>query len=198
MKDIYTSRAKDAVLSFLQNTFSLPGLFRNQPNSFRYSDDEKSTRIMIADYTTENLNSVNVKPAILVQRGNITPQQISIGDKTMQSFLMPIEERQLLLNVAITIHCYSREGLEAELLSVIVFKLIRYLNEDIQKASGIFDIQAQGIGAEQKIRPDLVDVPVFISVSVPDRIRINFHEIQLSTFSIKIDGQKITEIGVDS
>lgn len=198
---IYTSRAKDAVLVFLQRVFGLPGLFRDQPNIYRYSDDEKSSKIMIADFNTANLNSIHDKPALLVFRGTITPQTLGIGDKTNQTFLAGVEERELLLNVGMSIRCYSREGLEAEMLAVIVFKLIRYLNEDIQKLAGIFDIEAQGIGSEQIIKrestSEITMVPVATRIQVPDAIKINFNEIQLSELKVQDKGQDIVIIETD-
>jgi hypothetical protein len=177
---IYTSRAKDAALHFLQTAFGSPRLFGDTRNKYLYSDDEKSTSIMIADFNTTNLNSVNVKPALLVSRGNISPKQLGLGDKTRQTFLAAQEERELLLNVSMSVNCYAREGLEAEFLAVVVFKLFRYMNQQIQKRYDIYDVAALGVSGEQDIRPDLSMVSVMLSMAVPDSVKLSFNEIQIN------------------
>ena len=176
---IYTSRAKDAVLHFLQTAFASENLFEGG-NPYLYSSDEKSSRIMIADFNTENLNSIQVKPAMLVVRGQMFPRPLGVGDKNKQTFIGAYETRELLLNINMTVNCYAREGLEAERLAVVVFKLFRFLNEDIQKNYEIFDVSAQGIGGETPAREQLVMVPVILTLAVPDAIKINFNEIQLN------------------
>jgi hypothetical protein len=195
---IYTSRIKDAVLHFLQTTFSMSDLFKDQQNIFRYSSDERVSRIMIADFNTENLNSINMKPAILVRRGSITAQELGIGDKTGETFLTATEKRELLLHSDITLQCYSREGLEAELLAVTIFKMIRYLNEDIQRNYSIYNINARAIGSEEPIKresmSELVMVPVSVIVSVPDAVCINFKEIQLNKVNVATDTITIAQI----
>ena len=177
------SKAKDAILHFLQTAFSNPKLFSDGQNPYLYSEDEKSSRIMIADSNTENLNSINVKPAILVQRAQTFPKQLGLGDKSAQNF-GSFEERSLLFNVGMSVNCYAREGLEAENLAVFVFMMLRYMNESIQKNYGVFDLNAQGIGTEQIITrsssTELVMVPVMTTISVPNMVRINFNEIQLN------------------
>lgn len=180
----YSSRAKDTVLHFLQTTFSNPDLFPDQINPFLYSDDDKNTKIMINDFNSENLNAVNVKPALLVQRGSMSPVRISLGDRTRDTFLAGYEQRELLMNVNLVIHCISREGLEAESLAVVVFKLIRYLNEDICKNYKVFNIDALNIGSETPVSNEIKSVPVSIIVSIPDLVQINFKSIQISTLTM--------------
>lgn len=196
---IYTSRMKDSILHFLQTVFATPELFGDQPNIFQYSDDERISRIMIADSNTENIQSINDKPAILVNRGPITAQTMSMGDRTTETFLGGIEHRELLLHSNIEVQCYSREGLEAETLAVVVFKIIRYLNQDIQKNYSIFDIEARAVGSEQPIiresTSNLVMVPVSVAIAVPDAVCIRFDKIQLNEIDISTsDGLTIAQI----
>ena len=192
-----TSRAKDAIIGFLQEVFAAEDLFRKTTNIYKFSHDEKSSRMMISDYNTQNLNSVNIKPALLVQRGTMIPQRLSIGDRTTISFFNPREVREFLFNVGFTINCYSRQGLEAEFLAVTVFKLIRYLNEDIQKRSEIFDIEANGIGSEIIIqrdsRDELINVPVSVRIQIPDAVEINFNKIQHSRLQANIGTISVLE-----
>ena len=180
----YSSRAKDCVLDFLQKTFSNNGLFPNQNNPFLYSDDDRNTRIMINDFNSENLNAVNIRPALLVQRGSMSPTRISLGDKTRETFLSGFEQRTLVMNVNLVVHCISREGLEAESLAVVVFRLIRFLNEDICKNYKVYNIEAINIGPETPISNEIKSVPVSIIVSIPDMLQINFKSIQISTLSM--------------
>lgn len=191
---IYTSKAKDVVLHFLQSAFSSPRLFGEDDNKYLYSEDEKSSRIMIADYNTENLNSVNIKPAILVARGQITPRPIGLGDKTKQTFLSGYEQREVILNIGMSANCYAREGLEAEFLAVCVFKMFRFMNEVIQKRYDVFDISAQGVASEQKVRDGIVMVPTLLNISIVDAVKINFEEIQLNLLSVGNYGTFQTEV----
>ena len=185
---MYTSIAKDCILRFLQVAFASPTLFSDKYNPYLYSEDEKTSKLMIADYNTENLNSINIKPALLILRGQATPQTIGLGDKANESFLGGAERRELLMNVGITVNCISREGLEAELLAVSVFKMIRYMRDVIMKDFGVFDVNAVAIGSENNIQREathvLVSVPVSIQVAVPDAVDISFRNIQLSQLTV--------------
>lgn len=187
---VYTSKAKDVVLRTLQMAFSSPNLFSGRPNDYLYSEDEKASRLMIADYNTTNLNSINVKPAFLVARGQVYPQRIGLSDKNIQTFMAGYETRELIMNVNMAVNCYAREGLEAEMLATVVFRLFRYLNEQIQKMFEVYNIEVQGIGAEQPVVNELNMVPVSMVIAIPDTNVLKFNEIQLNRLIVRKDGQQ--------
>lgn len=199
MNDHFISIAKDSMLMFFKTAFGSPNLFGNGVNPYLYSEDEKTTKIMIADSNTENLESISLKPAILTQRAQTFPRQLGLGDKSKQGF-GNTEERSVLMNVGLSLNCYAREGLEAESLAVIVFQMLRFMNEQIQKTFKIFDINVQGIGSEQPVErtsvSELVMVPVMVTLAVPCSIRINFNAIQLN--KLYLEGVAYSASSVDS
>ncbi len=200
----YTSFAKDVVLKFLQDAFSQEDFYEdpnfqpesleelsqpespldpNDPetriamvNEFLWKEDQDETQIFIGDSYTENLEKPEPKPALILTRGDIRWMNTSIDQMEQQSFGTGDRTYLDLIQSDITINCFSRNGLQAELLANIVFQSVQFFARRLRERTRIFEINSVVLGRESIVQSDakidLMVVPVGIGLYWSDRWRL--------------------------
>jgi hypothetical protein len=146
-----TDYAKDAVLSLLQEFFSV----EKNAGPFLFNRDANLTKILIADKYTINLEDVEKKPSIVVMRG-----AQAWGRRGIDQFLgwegKNVGERRTdLVQGAFNCTCMSRQGLEAENIGHMVFAFFTYFKSVLRDSvKGIHDIQGVVLGEEMIAKSD--------------------------------------------
>lgn len=163
---------ENSVLSFLQAIF---GTFPADPNDpmsqFYYDHDDSSrSRIQIEGQSTDNLESVDQRPKIVVSRGPVQFMQASINAAIGSKNLSLLSQKHsAIMTGSVGISCYSREDLEADSLAEICATAIEAFQPIIRKY-GFLEIRANQIGQRALIRadarPELYVTPVLIKTSV--------------------------------
>jgi len=181
---ILTSFSKDIILQFLQDMFSQEDLYDGK-NDYTWSPDPELSKILIADAYTEDLETEEMRPAIVLRRGPIRWMQGSIDQRSFVDFRTGAKRFQDVLALDLTAECLSRNGLEAELLADIVFQGIQMFAGAIRKR-GAFEVDSVAIGPETLIQgdsqQDLSAVPVGIRLLMQKRWQVNMDASLLEKF----------------
>ena len=221
----YTSFAKDIMLTFLQDAFSQPDFYEDPNfvvgsledldnfrefqdpndadtenkliNNFLWSENQEDTQIFIADSWTENMERTEPRPALIVTRGDVRWMNSSIDQFQQQSFATGARTYMDLIAGDITINCFSRNGLQSELLSTIVFSAVQFFAKDIRERTRLFEVNTVTIGRESLVqsdsKEDLFVVPVGIGLYWHDRwrsIKLNPDVIKKIDFDLKAKSVK--------
>jgi len=172
---ILTSFSKDIILKFLQDMFGQQDLYDGK-NEYLWSPDPSESKILIADAYTEDLETTEMRPAIVLRRGPIRWMKRSIDQRVHVDFRSGSKRFQDLLALDLTAECLSRNGLEAELLADIVFQGIQMFAGAIRKR-GAFEVDSVAIGPETLIQGDsqqeLSAVPVGIRLLLQKTWQVN-------------------------
>lgn len=172
---IITSQAKDIILSFLQDMFSQENLYDGK-NDFIWNPDSEKSRLLIADAYTEDLETMEMRPAIILRRGSIRWMRTSLDQRSHVNFHTGAKSFKDLVTSDLTAECLSRNGLEAEFLADIVFQGIQMFAQSI-RARGAFDVDSVAIGPETLIQGDsqreLSTVPVGIRLLLQRDWKLN-------------------------
>jgi len=181
---ILTSFSKDLILEFLQDMFSQQDLYDGK-NDYVWSPDPEESKILIADAYTEDLETAEMRPAIVLRRGPIRWMQTSIDQRANVDFRTGRRTFQDLLASDLTAECLSRNGLEAELLADIVFQGIQIFASTIRHR-GAFEVDSVAIGPETLIQgdsqQDLSAVPVGIRLLLQKSWQVNVDGVLLDKF----------------
>jgi hypothetical protein len=157
---------KQIGLEFLQLMYSESGI----DTRCTWRPDSSETEILIVDKYSFNLDDVQVRPAIVGNRG---PQQWqgTSGFQQRQTFDFRTAQsvHTDLLSGSVVFNCFSKEGIEAESFAGDVFEWFRVFREPLRK-SGLFRVESTSMGEEALVvgdsRPDLSVVPVQVEASV--------------------------------
>jgi hypothetical protein len=218
----YTSFAKDILLKYLQEAFSQEEFYEDDlpnidtledlnnlrdgnidpeedpptlVNNFQWSADQEDTKISITDSYTENLDRPEPRPALILTRGDIRWSNSTIDQLQSQSFGTGERVYTDLLSSDLTINCFSREGLEAELLGNIVFQSVQFFAKIIRERTKIFEVNSVVLGREALVQSDskidLTVVPVGIGLYWQDRwkLRIPGETVQKIEVNLKSQGK---------
>ena len=158
-----SDKVKDQVILVLRSFFA------DQPK-YTWLADSNETKVIIADKYSYELEAVEQRPIISVQRGAIRPFGRHIGH-FRGSDLRAVDSFVEAFRVDFVVLCLSRVGLEAETLAQLVFQFImRYRSKLREK--GFLDIKASSLGEERIAKSDskidISVVPVTISVEITD------------------------------
>lgn len=221
----YTSFAKDIILTFLQDAFSQTDFYEDPNfvvgsledldnfrefedpndagtenkliNNFLWSENQEDTKIFIADSWTENMERTEPRPALIVTRGDIRWMSTGIDQFQQQSFATGARTYMDLIAGDITINCFSRNGLQSELLSTIVFSAVQFFAKDLRERTRLFEVNTVTIGRESLVqsdsKEDLFVVPVGIGLYWHDRwrsIKLNPDVIKKIDFDLKAGSVK--------
>ena len=161
---------KNHCLEFLQI------MYQDPKARFHWDQDEAKTEILIIDKYVFNLEAVEKRPCIVASRG-VTRWTKSSGFRQMQEQDMMTDRRihTDLIDGAVTLSCFSREGLESEAMATDVFEWFTEFQDAIRaRASfrqvldrvGLFRVSSVEIGEEALVksdsRPDLSVTPVVV------------------------------------
>jgi hypothetical protein len=166
-----TSLAKDLILKFLQDLFSEPKLYDGQ-NAYLWNLDPMQSKILIVDSYTEDLEKMELRPALVLRRGGTAWMNTSLNQRLSFDWRTGARGYTDLIHSDLTVECLSRNGLEAELLADLVFQGIQFFALQIRER-GAFKVASVAIGSETLIQADsqqeLTAVPVNMTLSFQSR-----------------------------
>lgn len=155
---ILTSFAKDIYLLMLREIFS-----KNE-GPFHYSDDPEISKIHISDRFEVPKEEQTTKPGIYLTRGRIGYANLVINKEQNRNLNTGQINYMDLIQGSMIIHCYSREGLEAEHLASLVFILMEAAKATFRKKLRYHEVNIGEILEERPLSTstvtDLIEVPV--------------------------------------
>lgn len=161
---------KRTAIEFLQILFGT-----RAPGSFHYDADDTKTDIQIADINAADLNSLNVRPAIIVARGPLNWQGLGLGSNSVEKVNIATRETSYndLLVGSLSISCIAREGIEAEQIAHLVFNSFKFFNSTLRK-QGFFSVKSLNIGAESLVEQEGASdetyiVPIYVTAQIQER-----------------------------
>jgi hypothetical protein len=133
---------------------------------FTWDTDPTKSRISIHDFDAFNLDSVDKRPRIAVELLESRWDNLVI-DK-LQNLSLTLGTRTIsdLVHSSVTLHCVSKQSLEAKNLADIVFEAIRIFRPEIRKENGFTEIDTVNIGREQRVRTSSQSEVRVVPVSV--------------------------------
>lgn len=138
----------------------LQGLFRQFPSgSFKWSDNEEDTEIMITDQAPVPRDRIEQRPALVTMRGpaqfaGMTLDQLRNVDRRTGA-----REHTDIVACTMTINCIAKAGLEAQRLAWIVQRHLGIANgKRILQKAGIFKI-ADNIACSGETPPGSLVAP---------------------------------------
>ena len=164
--NLISDRVVDGIILFLENFFAtFPEL--------TWDTDETVTRIIIHDFDAFNLETVDKRPRIAVELIESHWNNLMVNNMESLSLIKGTKEISDMVQSTATLHCISKESLEAKNIADIVFEAIRIFREELRLETGFFDIDTVSIGREQRIRtssqPEVRSVPVTLKILVQRR-----------------------------
>ncbi len=217
----YTSFAKDIILKFLQEAFSQEEFYESDANliekledlnqqrdenlnpldgddpqltnDFLWSENQDDTGIFIADSWTENMERPEPRPALILTRGDVRWMNSTIDQLQSQSFGTGARTYSDLLQSDLTVNCFSREGLEAELLGNIVFQSLQFFAKVIRERTKVFEVNSVVLGREALVQSDskidLTVVPVGIGILWQDRWKLRIPGDTINQIQVNLKSQ---------
>ena len=163
---------ENSVLAFLQSLFStFPPQAVDGMGNYHYDhENDELSQIKIEGQSTDNLESVDNRPKIVVVRGPVSFQQAGVnGFIGSQNLSMAKQRHSVIMAGSVGISCYSREELEADRIAEICASSIEAFQPIIRKY-GFLEIRTAQIGQRAMIkgdsRPELFITPVMLKTSV--------------------------------
>jgi len=161
--DLISNRIKDFTILAMRSFFS------NDPE-FTWEASENDTKIIISDKYAINLEAVEKKPAISVQRG-----VIRWAGRHLNKFLgSDFRTKDHFIDRAICdiiILCLSRVGLEAETMGQKVWHMFTIFDNELRE-KGVYNVNAVALGEERVAKSnsdiDISIVPVTINIEIVD------------------------------
>jgi len=175
--------ATRAWLKWLQGLFST-----REPGKWKWSQNETETEILIYDHHPTGTQKTNKRPFITSTRGMAQMVGVSRDQRKDQD---PLGEDFTVSDILITsiqLTCCAREGVEAQELAYLVFRLIPVFKPSIMKIGRIHHIDnriqispetAHGELVPGSSFPEWRAVQVQVTFSIQDVISIekDFHNI---------------------
>lgn len=177
----YLKYPRTLVLQVLRSAFSSEYLFTNTEghrieNPFLYEADEsgqttRDSKLELADAWTEELETTDPRPIVVVQRGPLGFHDSSIdGFKDEDPRGLAIEYADFL-RMPLTCLCFAQNDIESEELGLTVGLILRFFRGRILKKSHLHKIDSPVIGEVAVItrgsRSNLFSTPVSFSVYLP-------------------------------
>jgi len=199
-----TSLAKDLILKFLQDFFAEPALYDGH-NAYLWDQDPKTSKILIVDSYTEDLERMELRPAIVLRRGGTGWMNTSLNQLLSFDWRTGTRGHTDLIYSDLTLECLSRNGLEAEFLADLCFQGIQFYAQQIRER-GAFRVASVAIGAETLIQSDsqqeLTAVPVNMTLSFQNKWTFTPSQLLLQkitgTLENKRDGKEIQKFEVSA
>ena len=110
------------------------GLFKSRPAGYhRWSPNMDDTEIIITDQQPAQMENTNKRPIISTARGPATFSGTSMSQTVQPSFHSPKRVISDMLGCSITISVIAREGLEAQGLAYLLFRMIPIFKPSIMR-----------------------------------------------------------------
>lgn len=157
---------KKTMLEFLQILYS-----QKKEGRLKYSEDEESTEIKIADQYAFQLEATDTRPAIIATRGSLSWGNLGLGNMQTLNMRTNATINTDFISGSVGLSCLSRIGVEAEQIASDVFSLIKYFKSTLMKF-GFLNVRSVSVGPEQLIsapgEPDMFLVSVLMQCQVQD------------------------------
>lgn len=158
-----SDRVVDGIINFLESFFS------TYPE-FTWDSDTTKSRINIHDFDAFNLDSVDKRPRIAVELLESRWQNVMVDSRQAVNLQKGTVVTSDMVQSSITLHCVSKQSLEAKNLADIVFEAIRIFRLEIRRENAFSDIDSVNIGREQRVRTssqsEVRVVPVSVTVKL--------------------------------
>jgi hypothetical protein len=110
----------------------LQGLFKTRPpGEYRWDPNDDETELIITDQLPNAAERTNKRPIISTSRGHAGFMSTSTSQQMIPSFSSPSTVYSDLIACSVTINVIAREGLEAQKLAYLIFRLIPVFRESI-------------------------------------------------------------------
>ena len=112
----------------------LQGLFRSRPAGCQmWSPNIDETEIIITDQNPSHLESTNNRPIICTARGPATWSGTSLSQAMQPVFHSPRKVMSDMMGTSMTLSVVAREGLEAQSLAYLIFRMIPIFKPQIMR-----------------------------------------------------------------
>lgn len=112
----------------------LQGLFKQFPEgSYRWSDDETLSEIVITDQVPIPKDRIEQRPAIVAMRGPAQFANLSLDQMRKVDFKTGAKERTDLVSCTMSLNCIGKMGPEAQRIAWIVMSNVRRFKELLQR-----------------------------------------------------------------
>jgi hypothetical protein len=159
----------------------LQGLFKSRPaGHHKWHPNLSETEIIITDQNPSDVESGNLRPIISTARGPATWGSTSLS-QTTPSFATPNKVISDLIGCSTTITVVAKEGLEAQNLAYMIFRMIPVFKPQIQRLGRIHAISnnitltqetQQGQIVPGSSTPEWKMVQLIVSYYVQEVIRV--------------------------
>jgi hypothetical protein len=160
------------------------------PNPYLYvkanGETAENSKLEIADGWTRELDKTNPRPIILCQRDSLSFQNPSIG--ALKDPGLPWSRQKTfatMTQVPLVFHCFAREDVESDELSLVVGLFFVLFREEHLKNTRIQSMSLPVVGAPTPIRTDsrvdMFDSPVSLTVTMTIGWRLMFGNLRNMT-----------------
>lgn len=128
------TQVRETLVDFLQQ------YFRRQPAPWHWHPDLHQTGVFIADAFPEVAAGTDMRPALVVERGDVVHSPTGFGNDRIHSFLGRADDRRAWGDImTMVIHCVSSVELHAEDLQWTVRVLLGLYLDQIAEHSGLIE-----------------------------------------------------------
>ena len=171
----------------------------NLINDYRWMEEQEETKLHISDQYTENLERPEARPALIISRGAISWENRSgIDQHEATSFGSGAKRYTDMLFSQVTVNCFSRNGLEAELLANLVFQSVRFFARELRNQTNIFEIDSASLGGEALIQSDSklewTVVPVSIVLHFQDRWMLKVPTQRVEKIEATLTAERVKQV----
>lgn len=176
-------KATKAFIRFCQGVFQ-----SREPGSYRWSQDENDTEILISSVEPQNKETTNIRPFISINRSVASYAGTSRDQTASRSFAGDKKTFSDLVTTGIIITCTAKEGVEAGEIAYVLFRLIPAFKPQIQRLGQLHHISnsiqlnpetPHGAIMPGSLFSEWKSVQLFIPVSIHEEVRFDegFHNL---------------------
>lgn len=169
---------KVVYISLLESIFSEETLYDDEPNPWRIFFDEQGnilpeSQICITDNFMESWDKTDPRPVIVVKRTDISIVKNFIGEMmNAQGWGGQTAKYTSYLSMNMSFSCYSRNHVECEDISTVVWSYLHYFSVDIRKWTAVENVTPPTLGTPEVSRQpdskiDLFKCDVSTTITIP-------------------------------
>lgn len=138
-------------LALLKAAFAEMG---GEDYAYRYQNDFDATGIVIDTVFNKDSGVYGKKPQLVVARGGISPQQVSLGDRADKSVKTTNEVQTSLIQSSLEIRVLSKSSLEVDILGNEVFNFLLMCRGLFPKMLGVHIANHPNLSAVSQTEQD--------------------------------------------